>query len=207
MSELYENTWDPQHHDYLVPVRDAEEAAMPDLTNEDQASRWIRSSPIAFCRLDDQALFRRILPQVDQETSDAYRWRVEFSQEELSARLKEKTGIDFGDVLSLVPVRRGTSARIVELMVNGTRTSLLVGKELEIRRILSPSHLRSSAFVVDTEGRKREVPEKFILSGAGWGHGVGLCQIGAGVMGDRGYTSEQILRHYFPGSTLEQFYR
>lgn len=207
VSELYENAWDPEHHPYLVPVRDAQGAQMPDLTNEDQASAWIRSSPDSFCKLEDQALFHRILPQVDQETIDSYRWRVEFSQEELSARLKEKTGIDFGDIVSLVPVRRGASARIVELMINGSRTSLLVGKELEIRRILSPSHLRSSAFIVDTEGTKGNVPEKFILLGAGWGHGVGLCQIGAGVMGERGYAAEHILSHYFPGSKLEHLYR
>ena len=207
VSELYENAWDPEHHRYLVPVRDAEDQSLPDLRAEHAASEWIRSAPPAFCQIHDPELFRRILPQVDQETTDAYRWRVEIGQDELTVRLREKLGIDFGHIRALVPVRRGPSSRIVELAITGTRASLTVGKELEIRRILSPSHLRSSAFVVDPVGNSGGVPDRFVLTGAGWGHGVGLCQIGAGVMGSRGYTAGQILKHYFPGTALEHLYR
>ncbi len=206
VSELYENAWDEDHHDYLVPVRDALGEAMPDLTRENQAESWIRSTPKALCHVGDPALFRRILPQVDQETTDAFRWRIVLLQDELSERLREKTGVDMGNILSLTSVRRGPSGRIVEMLVTGTKTALTVGKELEIRRVLSASHLRSSAFVVDTEGTSGGVPEKFVLTGAGWGHGVGLCQIGAGVMGDRGFTAEQILTHYFSGATIERLY-
>ncbi len=207
ISELYESAWDPEHHGYLVPVRDAPGEPLPDLTKENEAASWIRSTPTAYCRLEDPSLFHRILPQVDQETTDSYRWRVELPQDEISGRIHEKTGIDFGNIIALTPARRGPSGRIIELLVTGTKTSLTVGKELEIRRILSASHLRSSAFVVDAEGAPGEVPAKFVLTGAGWGHGVGLCQIGAGAMGDRGFTAEQILTHYFPGARIERLYQ
>jgi stage II sporulation protein D len=206
VSELYENAWDQDHHPYLVPIRDAEDVVVPDLTTDTAAERWIRSTPSAFCLVRDPGLFERILPQVDQETTDPYRWRVDIGQDELAARLKEKLGIDFGMIQGLVPVRRGPSGRIVELRITGSRTSLTVGKELEIRRVLSASHLRSSAFVVDMMGTTGGVPDRFALTGAGWGHGVGLCQIGAGVMGARGFTAEQILLHYFHGASLKALY-
>ena len=207
ISELYENTWDPEHHTYLVPVRDASEESIPDLTQENVAASWIRSAPEGYCRLDDPAIVRRILPQVDRETAETFRWKAVLHQEELAARVREKTGIDVGNILSLTAVRRGPSGRMIELLITGTKTALTVGKELEIRRVLSASHLRSSAFVADPEEYAGVVPGKFVLTGAGWGHGVGLCQIGAGVMGDRGFTAEQILKHYFSGATIERLYQ
>ncbi len=206
MSELYENAWDPEHHPYLVPIRDAPGEPAPALDDERNAEAWIRSSPPSFCRLDNAALFHRILPQVDRETPDSYRWRTECSQEELAHLIREKTGIDFGAVVALAPVRRGPSGRLVELRITGTKTGMTIGKELEIRRVLSPTHLRSSAFVVDADGMAGGVPERFRFTGAGWGHGVGLCQIGAGVMGDQGYTAEQILHHYYRGASIEHLY-
>ena len=207
ISELYESAWDPEHHGYLVPVRDAEGESLPDLTREDLAERWIRSSPPSFCRVEDPNLARRILPTVDQETTDSYRWSIEIPQDELNTRLREKTGVDFGGIISLNPVRRGSSGRIVELRIMGKSSTLTIGKELEIRRVLSATHLPSSAFVVDDRGRAGDLPERFILMGAGWGHGVGLCQIGAGVMGERGFTADQILRHYFQGAVIERLYQ
>ena len=133
-----------------------------------------------------------------QETKDFYRWTVQYTKEELSEIIRERSGIDFGEILDLVPIKRGPSARLYEMQIVGSKRSMVIGKELEIRKWLSRSHLYSSAFVVD-----RNENGDFILTGAGWGHGVGLCQIGAAVMADKGYTYEQILAHYFPGSELK----
>ena len=207
VSELFENAWGADHHDYLIPVRDQEGETLPDLTDEQTAIAWIVSSPPSYCNVTDPAVIRRILPSVDRETVDSYRWTVTYSQEELAEIIKKKSGIDFGEIVGLVPVRRGPSGRIVELHIQGTKTSLVVGKELEIRRFLSPAHLYSSAFVVETEPTVNGIPSRFTFRGAGWGHGVGLCQIGAGVMGEHGFSCEDILRHYFPGSALGRLYR
>ncbi|HIZ87680.1 MAG TPA: amidase, partial [Candidatus Coprenecus pullistercoris] len=162
-------------------------------------------SPEAFCNTSDTVLLSTVLNSYDQETADFYRWRVEYTQEELSDLLRHRSGIDFGSVLELRPLRRGASGRIIELLIRGTLRTVSVGKELEIRRWLSESHLYSSAFVVDTEG-PAEMPERFVLHGAGWGHGVGLCQIGAAAMSAEGCTFERILSHYFRGSVLTKLY-
>ncbi len=206
VSELFENAWGPEHHAYLVPVRDAPGEKLPDLTGADAARRWIQGAEKAFCNLADRSIIEKILPRIDQNLGSLFRWTVSYTQEDLAALLASKSGIDFGAIRALVPKRRGTSGRIVELMVEGELTSLTVGKELEIRRLLSPAHLYSSAFVVDTEGMRDDVPELFVLHGAGWGHGVGLCQIGAGVMGENGYPCDAILGHYFSGAKIVQYY-
>ena len=148
---------------------------------------------------------KQILNNYDQETTDFYRWEVAYTQEQLSNLIYRKSGIDFGQIMDLIPVERGTSGRIIKLKVVGTLCTFTFGKELEIRRILSESHLYSSAFVVDKELRN-DIPTLFRLKGAGWGHGVGLCQIGAAVMSTQGYDYRQILAHYYPGSTLEKRY-
>ena len=148
-----------------------------------------------------------MLNNYDQETHDFYRWQVNYTQDELSELISRRSGIDFGLIKSLEPVERGTSGRITRLRITGTKRTMTIGKELEIRRTLSTSHLYSSAFVVETDGiGTRGVPEHFTLRGAGWGHGVGLCQIGAAVMSYKGYTYEQILMHYFHGASLETLY-
>ncbi len=182
------------------------------MTIEENAEKWIRTSPEAFCNTKDERILSQVLNNYDQETTDFYRWTVEYTQEELSKLIHERSGIDFGDIIDLIPVRRGPSARLVELKIVGTKRTLIVGKELEIRKWLSPSHLYSSAFVIDTVRGERttedgqNIPSSFRLTGAGWGHGVGLCQIGAAVMADQGYDYKAILAHYFPGANLKQIY-
>ncbi len=203
VTERFGSCWDDAvPHGYLTPVHDsAGQAAVPDLTDEENARRWILSSPEAFCNTADAKILSEVLNGYDRETADFFRWRVSYSQAELSELVCRRSGIDFGVVTGLVPLERGASGRIVRLKVVGEKRTVVVGKELEIRRWLSPSHLYSSAFVVD------RIPDGgFVLSGAGWGHGVGLCQIGAAVMGSRGYSYEDILSHYFPGASLTTLY-
>lgn len=209
ISESFENCWEPVHHPYLVKIIDnpkAPEGFNLDLTAEENADRWIRSNPPAFCNTTDAKVLSQVLNNYDQETTDFYRWKVAYSQEEISALIKKRTGIDFGNIKALVPVERGDSARLIKLRIEGTKKTLTIGKELEIRKALSTSHLYSSAFVVDTEGEENGLPAKFILTGAGWGHGVGLCQIGAAVMGEKGYSYREILAHYFKDALLEKVY-
>lgn len=203
VTERFENCWEPIDHPYLAVLRDAPEKEHPDLTNEEEAQKWIRTAPSAFCHTTDKAILSQVLNNYDQETTDFYRWQVIYTQEELAELIHRKSGIDFGQILDLVPLERGGSGRIVRLKIIGSQRSLIIGKELEIRRTLSESHLYSSAFVVDKELSANGVPTCFILTGAGWGHGVGLCQIGAAVMGAKGYTYDALLTHYFPGATIE----
>ena len=188
-------------------MRDLDSSTLPDLSNERNAEEWIRSAPDAFCNTSDQRLLGTILNNYDQETTDFYRWQVRYSQEEIAELIHRKSSIPFGQIIDLIPLKRGKSGRIEELRIVGTNCSFTVGKELEIRRTLSESHLYSSAFVVDKEWENGEnIPSAFVLSGAGWGHGVGLCQIGAAVMSSKGYSYRQILSHYFPGAQLERRY-
>lgn len=148
-----------------------------------------------------------VLNNYDQETTDFYRWKVEYTQEELSALILKRSGIDYGQIIDLIPIARGTSGRLWKLKIVGTKRTLTIGKELEIRRTLSTSHLYSSAFVVDKEELSAEgIPGRFILTGAGWGHGVGLCQIGAAVMGEQGYKYDAILLHYYIGASIDKLY-
>ena len=206
-TEAFEHCWENQPHSYLKSVGDNPSGKHPDLRIEEEAEKWIRSTPTAFCHTDDQALLSSVLNQYDQETTDFYRWTVRYTQKELSRLIQRKTGMDFGEILDLVPLKRGESGRIEELQIIGSKRIYIIGKELEIRRTLSESHLYSSAFVVDKEQKEGDsIPEAFILQGAGWGHGVGLCQIGAAVMSTQGYNYRQILNHYFPNTTLEKQY-
>lgn len=205
--EQFENCWEPKHYDYLVARRDGEHPMeFPDLTVEDNAREWILSSPQAFCNTTDKRILSQVLNSYDQETTDFYRWRVEYSQSELSELIRRRSGEDYGDILDLQPVARGTSGRLYRLKIVGSKLTRIIGKELEIRRTLSPSHLYSSAFVVEKEGEQNGLPSKFILKGAGWGHGVGLCQIGAAVMGEKGYDYKKILLHYFIGADITSIY-
>ncbi|MCH5347550.1 MAG: SpoIID/LytB domain-containing protein, partial [Muribaculaceae bacterium] len=206
--EEFENCWEPVHYSYLEARRDApDEDNFPDLTTEEAAQDWILSRPEAFCNTDDPEILTQVLNNYDQETTDFYRWKVRLGREEIARLTRERTGIDFGEIKDLVPVARGTSGRLYRLEVVGTRCTKIIGKELEIRRALSPSHLYSSAFVVERVNPDAEgVPEAFVLHGAGWGHGVGLCQIGAAVMGAKGYDYQTILSHYFVNAILSTLY-
>lgn len=211
--EEFQYCWENVKHPYLIGQRDRKieedneiETKLPDLTIEAEAEKWIRTSPGSFCNTQDKKILNQVLNNYDQETADFYRWKVCYSQQELAELIHKRSGINFGQIVDLVPVERGTSGRLVRLKIVGTLRTLIIGKELEIRRTLSSSHLYSSAFVVDKEG-DGEIPSRFTLTGAGWGHGVGLCQIGAAVMGEKGYDYKEILSHYYPGSTLEKQYQ
>ena len=208
--EEFQNCWENVKHPYLIGQRDSKtETRLPDLTKEAEADKWIRTSPTAFCNTHNKQVLSQVLNNYDQETTDFYRWRVCYSQQELSELIHKRSGIEFGKIIDLIPVERGTSGRLVRLKIVGTLRTLIIGKELEIRRTLSSSHLYSSAFVVDKEYKEdeKEIPSRFILTGSGWGHGVGLCQIGAAVMGEQGYKYKDILSHYYPGSAIEQQYK
>ena len=215
--EEFQNCWENVRHPYLIGQRDSRtENLLPDLSIEAEADKWIRTSPVAFCNTQDEKILSQVLNNYDQETADFYRWKVSYSQQELSELIHKRSGIDFGKIIDLIPIERGTSGRLVRLKIVGTLRTLTIGKELEIRRTLSTSHLYSSAFVVDKEYKEEyreckeeelKIPSRFILTGAGWGHGVGLCQIGAAVMGEQGYKYEEILSHYYPGSTIERQYK
>lgn len=207
VTEEFEHCWEPVHHPYLSSVADRSDSVpVPDLTQEAEAEKWIRSCPPAFCQTNDSDLLSIILNQYDQSTN-FYRWEVCYSQDELSELIYRKSGIPFGKIIDLLPLKRGKSGRIEELKIVGSERSYIIGKELEIRRILSESHLYSSAFVIDRFFEEDpQIPARFVLKGAGWGHGVGLCQIGAAVMSTQGYNYRQILAHYFPGSNLDKRY-
>ena len=205
--EEFQYCWENIRHPYLSKQRDSKKATdLPDLCKEAEAERWIRTSPEAFCNTTDKEILSQVLNNYDQETSDFYRWKVEYTQEELSGLIHRKTGMDFGPIIDLIPLERGSSGRITKLKIVGVRRSFTIGKELEIRRTLSETHLYSSAFVVDKKDIRLDIPSRFILTGAGWGHGVGLCQIGAAVMGAKGYSYRKILTHYFPGASIEKRY-
>lgn len=203
VTERFSACWEDEDYGYLKALRDSESAEeIPDLKTEHGAREWIESVPSSYCSTTDKEVLSQILNGYDQETNDFYRWRIEYSQEELSLLVARRSGIDFGEIEDLQPVERAASGRIVRLRIVGRKRTLIVGKELEIRRWLSESHLYSSAFVVDKVEKEECV--RFVLKGAGWGHGVGLCQIGAAMMGERGCSFRQILEHYYPGAVLER---
>lgn len=205
--EEFQYCWEDSPKPYLKAIGDTPEKTIPDLTVEANAEEWIRTSPDSFCNTTDKNILSQVLNDYDQETTDFYRWRVDYTQEEISQLINSKLNIDFGQIMDLIPIERGKSARLCQLKIVGTKQTLTIGKELEIRRALSPSHLYSSAFVVDKEDVNAEgIPALFHIIGCGWGHGVGLCQIGAAVMGEKGYNYDQILAHYYPGADLKELY-
>ena len=183
------------------------DGCVPDLTVEQNADKWIRTAPASFCNTHDARILAQVLNDYDQETTDFYRWHVTYTQQQLSSLIAEKLKPGLGDIIDLQPLERGKSGRICRLRIVGTEGDFIIGKELEIRRVLSKSHLYSSAFVVDKEDVRDGVPQRFVITGAGWGHGVGLCQIGAAVMGEKGYKYDQILLHYYRGADLKRIYK
>lgn len=205
--EEFQYCWEDVNYPYLVKQRDSKTIQeLPDLRIEAEAEQWIRTSPEAFCNTTDKKVLSQVLNNYDQETSDFFRWKVTYQQEELSELITKRSGIDYGQILDLIPMERGTSGRLTKLKIVGTKRTLTIGKELEIRRTLSTSHLYSSAFVVDKNHIEDGVPSSFTLTGAGWGHGVGLCQIGAAVMGEQGYKYNDILLHYYIGASIDKLY-
>ena len=206
--EEFQYCWENIKKPYLQALPDAlpDSTPLPDLTDEAVARQWILSSPDAFCNTTDQKVLSQVLNDFDQETTDFYRWTQTYSQAEVKQLLEEKLEVLFGDIIDLVPLSRGKSGRIYRLKIVGKERTLIIGKELEIRRSLSKSHLYSSAFIVEKADIKDGVPQKFIIKGAGWGHGVGLCQIGAAMMGKQGYRYEEILLHYYKGAEITKAY-
>ena len=207
ISELFENVWEPMGHPYLQKVVDntvLPEGYDPDLQKEEAARKWILGNPEAFCNSSDKNVLSQILNDYDQETNDFFRWKVTYTQKEVSDLIKNRTGIDFGTITGIIPFERGASGRIIRLRIEGTKKTMFIGKELEIRKALSGTHLYSSCFIVEKVNEGEDI--RFILYGAGWGHGVGLCQIGAAVMGSKGYSYLEILNHYFKDAVIEKRY-
>lgn len=206
--EEFQYCWENIRKPYLQALPDTmpDTTSLPNLTNEAVARQWILSSPNAFCNTTDQKVLSQVLNDFDQETTDFYRWTQIYSQAEVKQLLEEKLAMQFGDVIDLIPLKRGKSGRIYRLKIIGTQRTLIIGKELEIRRALSKSHLYSSAFVVEKVDIKDGVPQQFIIKGAGWGHGVGLCQIGAAMMGVQGYRYDEILLHYYKSAEITKAY-
>lgn len=207
ITEEFDTCWENKKYPYLTAVRDDKnDVAMPDLTIEEEADKWIRSTPDGFCNTHDKHILSQILNNYDQETTNFYRWKVRYTQEEIAELIRTNTKCDYGQIIDLIPVERGKSGRISKLKIVGTLKTLIIGKELEIRRTLSDTHLFSSAFVVDKGPQQDDVPAWFELTGAGWGHGVGLCQIGAAVMGEKGYNYNDILLHYYKDADIRKLY-
>ncbi|MFZ2340723.1 MAG: SpoIID/LytB domain-containing protein [Bacteroidales bacterium] len=207
ITELFENTWEPENHPYLQGIIDntrPPEGFNTDLSDEKNAREWILGFPDAFCNTTDRHVLSQVLNDYDQETNDFFRWKVVYTQEELSRLVRERSGIDFGIITGITPLERGPSGRIIRLRIEGSKASRIIGKELEIRKSLSKSHLYSSCFVADREEDGDSI--RFVLHGAGWGHGVGLCQIGAAMMGAGGFSYRDILMHYFRGAGFEKLY-
>lgn len=209
MTENFSAAWEDRDIPYLRARFDNDgppPGYLSPLSAEENARLWIEGFPEAFCNLKDRESLASILPRVDRRTEDFYRWKVQYTQEEISRIVAAKTGRELGAIRDLVPLERGASGRIVRLRIVGTRETLTVGKELQIRSVLSPTHLYSSAFIVRKGPERNGIPGYLRLVGAGWGHGVGLCQIGAAVMAIQGRTYLGILQHYFPGTTLRRGY-
>ncbi|MGB5988470.1 MAG: SpoIID/LytB domain-containing protein [Marinifilaceae bacterium] len=207
VSEDFENVWENEKISYLSTIIDSENKDLTlDLKKEEDAREWITSETDSFCNVKDKHLLSRILNDYDYSTSNFYRWEIEYSQEELSNLLLDNSNIDFGEIKKITALKRGVSGRIYELEIEGSKKTFTFGKELEIRKVLSKSHLYSSAFIVDYKKVKKGIPGKFILKGSGWGHGVGLCQIGAAAMVYKGYSHEKVLKHYFKGTELKKIY-
>ena len=211
VTEEFQYCWEDTPKNYLTAVRDIAlgiESTLPNLTNEEDAEKWIRFNPPAFCNTQDKRILSQVLNDYDQETVDFYRWKVTLTQEKLQQLIADRLKMDLGSILDMKSVERGTSGRISKLQIIGTEKTFTIGKELEIRRTLSDSHLLSSAFIVDKyDIDEQGVPQRFELIGAGWGHGVGLCQIGAAVMGEEGYLYDAILLHYYQGAEIKKLYK
>jgi SpoIID/LytB domain protein len=204
-TEIFSTAWEDKSPDYLKSVTD-NVGQHPPIQSEAQAEGWLTGRPQAYCNTTDKELLGRILPVFDQETLDFYRWQVIYKRQDLEEILRKKSGIDFGTLQNLIPLERGPSGRIFKLKIEGSQRTVIIGKELEIRRWLSANHLLSSAFVVSKTSAVDGSVGSFTLTGGGWGHGVGLCQIGAAVMADKGFNVEGILAHYFTGAQIKKLY-
>lgn len=209
ISESFQNVWEPMRYDYLTSINDYKfppENFNTDFSIERNAVRWVKGNPASYCNTTDKKILSQVLLDYDQETTDFFRWKIVYTQAELSEIIKTKSGMDFGNILDLIPIERGKSSRLIKLKIVGSNKTMIVGKELEIRKFLSKSHLYSSAIIIEKSDIQNGVPQKFEIFGAGWGHGVGLCQIGAAVMTEKGHEFDEILLHYFKNAELKKIY-
>lgn len=204
-TEIFSTAWEDISLPYLQSVTCDNMPRKP-INSEKEAREWLTAKPPAYCNTSDEILLKKILPSFDRQTSDFFRWQVVYKRAELEEIIKNKSGIDFGHLQNIEPLARGPSGRIYKLKIEGSKNTITVGKELEIRRWLSPTHLLSSAFVVSIKKDSGGVITEIIIDGGGWGHGVGICQIGAAVMAEKGLNAAEILSHYFPGATLQKLY-
>jgi SpoIID/LytB domain protein len=204
-TEIFSTAWEDISLPYLQSVT-CDNIPRKPINSEKEAVEWLHSKPRAYCNTQDKEILKKILPSFDRQTSDFFRWQVVYKRAELEEILKRKSGIDFGRLQNIEPLARGPSGRIYKLKIQGSKKTITVGKELEIRRWLSPTHLLSSAFVVSIKKDSYGAITEIIINGGGWGHGVGLCQIGAAVMAERGFTAAQILAHYFPAAIIKKIY-
>jgi len=209
-TEQFSSAWENIDYDYLQASADFSENPANfnyPLSDEKNAELWIKGNPPAYCNVTNVSILKKILPDFDQKTPDFYRWKITYSQECLQSILKKKLNIDFGLIKKIIPLKRGNSGRIYLIKIAGSKKEMTIGKELEIRRALSESHLYSSAFIVETESKTdSDIPDIFHITGAGWGHGVGLCQIGAAQMAENGFLYTDILKHYYKNSSLTKLY-
>jgi SpoIID/LytB domain protein len=167
---------------------------------------YLTSVTDPFCNTSDREVLSQVLNDYDLETMNFYHWEVRFTQQQLRQLIESNLGMKFGDILRLEPLEAGPAGHISRLRIVGSERTYIIGKELQIRKTLSTSHLLSSAFTVSMEDLQDGVPQTIILNGKGWGHGVGMCQIGAAVMGHQGYSYQDILTHYYPGAEIQKIY-
>ncbi len=209
LTESFHNVWEPVVHEYLSSIVDYKfepENYNLNFSFEKNAEKWIKGNPPAYCNTRDEKILSQVLIDYDLETTDFFRWKIEYSQDEIAALISKNSGSDFGEIVDLIPLERGDSSRLIRLKVVGSKKELIIGKELEIRRLLSLTHLYSSAIVIEKQNIDNNIPGKFVIYGAGWGHGVGLCQIGAAVMAEKGHSFDEILLHYFHNARLNKIY-
>jgi SpoIID/LytB domain protein len=209
LTESFHNVWEPVVHEYLSSIVDYKfepENYNLNFSFEKNAEKWIKGDPPAYCNTRDEKILSQVLIDYDLETTDFFRWKIEYSQDEIAALISKNSGSDFGEIIDLIPLERGDSSRLIRLKVVGSKKELIIGKELEIRRLLSLTHLYSSALVIEKQNIDNNIPGKFVIYGAGWGHGVGLCQIGAAVMAEKGHSFDEILLHYFHNAGLNKIY-
>jgi SpoIID/LytB domain protein len=209
LTESFHNVWEPVVHEYLSSIVDYKfepENYNLNFSFEKNAEKWIKGNPPAYCNTRDEKILSQVLIDYDLETTDFFRWKIEYSQDEIAALISKNSGSEFGEIVDLIPLERGDSSRLIRLKVVGSKKELIIGKELEIRRLLSLTHLYSSAIVIEKQNIDNNIPGKFVIYGAGWGHGVGLCQIGAAVMAEKGHSFDEILLHYFHNARLNKIY-
>jgi SpoIID/LytB domain protein len=209
LTESFHNVWEPVVHEYLSSIVDYKfepENYNLNFSFEKNAEKWIKGNPPAYCNTRDEKILSQVLIDYDLETTDFFRWKIEYSQDEIAALISKNSGSEFGEIVDLIPLERGDSSRLIRLKVVGSKKELIIGKELEIRRLLSLTHLYSSAIVIEKQNIDNNIPRKFVIYGAGWGHGVGLCQIGAAVMAEKGHSFDEILLHYFHNARLNKIY-